>query len=709
MQDPSNGIPKDLIQHVHLICTQRFPYAPRLQLNQAYQYLFEAPKLVKQHAAMSWQYLTAPPDGTLFLTWASPSVEQFPSDGYIWAGPEERMMSDIGGYTIEIAVQHAGFRPHIDTLTNHQRRRYRLVQKNPNVNAAPPDRNLWLVHYSPAEPTRTMPASQVAMSRLQQIQFQQRSFIESQGQLEHREFMLHDRERWPTLRFAGNGRGIQAVQGYPQRTPGAPPNAMPHMANQRFAPQQYQQQQSQAAVGPSPAKRQRTSVGGAAPAAAHPPLVEYHDIEAEEEYAFGDYLDTMNQREVSRARYMVHHEWMEEVFSSPYMTQQIAPAYLGFGLMGELSGLTKDIFETVSDAVQLYNNTEKITADKMQVGGSVPAEKVQDFEKRVSEYLDQGHAEIKKMKEEHARKVEEMRKGRTLSKAEKRLRNARWTTGEAGEPAILNGLVSGKGAKEDAEQIVQDVRTDLAKEIVTQPLVHVVDRGGLRERVEQQPEPPTVNDSGPSDFELQQRLLQQRQQQHMQPRALEGITGAAAQQSANIPHPQQAPTSNVPATSAPPQQQQQQHTTVPAQAVDTSAELAGFDPDEHMDTLDESNFELEGMDLDIGDGPDFNFGDDPLGGSGNGTPQQQAQQAIGTTTAPQPASTAASSAPAPTAATPAAEQPVAADDTTFDDFTAGIDFGTGGDDDVDLGDLGMDNSAFGDAFHQDTPQGEGEP
>ncbi|GAM85671.1 hypothetical protein ANO11243_036780 [Dothideomycetidae sp. 11243] len=77
MQDPSYGIPREL----------------------AFQYLFDAPKVVKQHATMSWQYLTAPQDGTIFLTWAAPrNNDQFPSDGYFWEGPEERMMQEFGGY-----------------------------------------------------------------------------------------------------------------------------------------------------------------------------------------------------------------------------------------------------------------------------------------------------------------------------------------------------------------------------------------------------------------------------------------------------------------------------------------------------------------------------------------------------------------------------------------------------------------------------------
>lgn len=86
-------------QHVHLVSNQQFPFVGRMHIQQAFKYLFDAPQVVKQHATMSWRYLTAPRDGTVFLTWISPRYnEQFPSDGFLWAGPEERMVQEISGY-----------------------------------------------------------------------------------------------------------------------------------------------------------------------------------------------------------------------------------------------------------------------------------------------------------------------------------------------------------------------------------------------------------------------------------------------------------------------------------------------------------------------------------------------------------------------------------------------------------------------------------
>lgn len=77
-------------------------------LDQAWHYLLEAPKIVKQLAPMSWQYLSGPQDGTVFLTWAGPRTgNNFPTDGYIWAGQEEHIVQDFGGYVwLRLSHEH---------------------------------------------------------------------------------------------------------------------------------------------------------------------------------------------------------------------------------------------------------------------------------------------------------------------------------------------------------------------------------------------------------------------------------------------------------------------------------------------------------------------------------------------------------------------------------------------------------------------------
>ncbi|KAF4551337.1 Hypothetical protein D9617_13g098350 [Elsinoe fawcettii] len=737
MQDPSFGVPNPLAQHVHLVSNYNFPYAPRLSLTQAFETLFKAPQIVKQHATMSWKYFNPPPrDGETFLTWISPRYnDQYPSDGYIWAGQEERVFQEMNGYTIEIAIQHAGYQPRQDAVANHRRARYRLVQKNPNVNAPPPDRNLWLVHYGPSEPQRMMQPSQIPISRLQQVQLAQRSQIESQGPLEQNQFMLHDRERWPMLKA-----GRPGSQGVMPGQPGMPPNAMAHMANPRFGGQHYQQQ-AQAAVGPSPAKRQRTSMTGAPQTGAQ--LPEYHDLDAEDEFALGDYLDTLSQRDVSKARYIQHHEWMEEVFSSPFATSQIEPVYLGFGLMGELAGLTKGVFETVEKAAKQYHDSAK-AEDQVVVPAKVSPDQAKDFEKKVNEYLNEGQAQIKKMKEEHAKKIEEWRKGKTITKAEKRLRNARWAD-DPSRKTVLNGLASGKESAEPAESVVKEIENSFGSAIVSKPLNNLVERGGLKEKVVQ-PEPePATNDNldhanqdqnGPQD-PMQLPAPAQDHQTYQQPSPQ--TQPHIQQPQANQPQPSM---NQQPQRQAQQQQQMAQQQTTgqstpsaqPQQSIEDTA--MDFPTDDQLETMDTSNFEMEDIDMDIGDNTDFNFNDTLDTSTPQNTSAPAANPDTTSTTqappAPQPPQTTTQS-PAPqqsldptTASTnqqpdtnpsggDLSFHPTPGDNSAFDEFTAGdgfVDFGDGDDNlgdgagglgetpggGIDL-DLGMEGSAFGDAFH----------
>lgn len=98
LQDAQHANFKQL-PHVHLISSHKYPQFHQLNLDQAYQFLFEAPKVVKQIAPMTWQYLPGPQDGTVFLTWIGGRMaNSFATDGYVWADQEQRYTQDFGGY-----------------------------------------------------------------------------------------------------------------------------------------------------------------------------------------------------------------------------------------------------------------------------------------------------------------------------------------------------------------------------------------------------------------------------------------------------------------------------------------------------------------------------------------------------------------------------------------------------------------------------------
>lgn len=61
---------------------------------------------MREQAPVQWQYLDAPPDGTLFLTWQPTEYMgmNFASDGYVWGDAEQPFNSDVRGYVGHIQL-----------------------------------------------------------------------------------------------------------------------------------------------------------------------------------------------------------------------------------------------------------------------------------------------------------------------------------------------------------------------------------------------------------------------------------------------------------------------------------------------------------------------------------------------------------------------------------------------------------------------------
>ena len=99
MQDPSNGVPHQLLPHLACVNNFRYPTAQRLSLDSVFEYLLQAPQIVKQLQPMHWEYLNGPQDGTMYLCWQPPSRQgQFASDGYVWNDQESMFTQDVRGY-----------------------------------------------------------------------------------------------------------------------------------------------------------------------------------------------------------------------------------------------------------------------------------------------------------------------------------------------------------------------------------------------------------------------------------------------------------------------------------------------------------------------------------------------------------------------------------------------------------------------------------
>lgn len=369
-------------------------------------------------------------------------------------------------------------------MATHSRKRYRIVStKIPN--AAQPDPSLWIVHYSRAPQNDQIPANRIPPTPQVQQSLNQRRFLQSQGQLARKEFLLHDRNNWPTINFPQQ----MGQQGFAQPQPGyqgAPP-ARPGY----YPPQGHP---AAAAPAPPPAKVSRAH---RAPSAAIAAAAGEFALE-DEDVSSGDVLDVLTPREVSKMRYVQHHEWMEEIFSSPYSISQITPVSLGLGRKGELQALTDGFFDAPNAEGQGEENVPDAT--KLE-----PA-KAEEFADRVTKKVADMTAEIEKLKKQHAQRMERFNRSSLFKDAELRLRQSAAHPDESGpEVWRLEGriivpseddaappldFVEEEKAKYKVDDVVRGVEDTWKKQIKPEPKVSCVEKGGLLEKIEPEPKEP---------------------------------------------------------------------------------------------------------------------------------------------------------------------------------------------------------------------------
>ncbi|KAH9869601.1 hypothetical protein IAQ61_006809 [Plenodomus lingam] len=454
--DPSAHVPGNILQHVHLVSSYRFPALPALQPAQALEYLIKGPQITRDTSPVAWTYFPSPPpDGTIILTWQPPRMAtQFASDGMVWADVEQMYDVNVRGYNIQIAVHNSGYIYSHEQYTSHARFRYRIAAGPGTI-----DPNLWLVHYRPAEQIHRIPASQIPMSREVQEMLRARAQLQNAGPLMRKEFMLVDQANWPKVEFGQLGQPAARGQQQPYYNPMQP--GRPYAAQ------------------PPPAKRQRVPAQPQARQPAPGAMLPDTSLE-EEENATQDAFDFLTPREISLSRYKQHHEWMEEIFSSPYAVGKIAPIDLGLGLMGELAPLTAGILDVSGAETPEMAKTDY----KIKTYYKLQPEQLKDFEKRVADYTAKEQAEIEKMKSDHARKIAQLKRTRTYIKAERRLRDLSRSMDSDAEDANANPV----------EDVVRDLEKSLGVKFDTKTSTVCVEKGGYIEA--QQPSPPQSQVNG---------------------------------------------------------------------------------------------------------------------------------------------------------------------------------------------------------------------
>ncbi|KAK1249041.1 hypothetical protein MKX07_002557 [Trichoderma sp. CBMAI-0711] len=469
--NPSNSVPQDLMPHVHLISSYRYPAIPRLDFNEVAKWLMAAPQIARDQAPFFWTYLDKPADGTILLTWQPLSRlgTNFATDGFVWAPPEQIYKHDLGnGLMLEIYYLKAGYIPG-EQFALHARRRFRLVPVPGHPNPPQPDPNLFIVHYGPAEMNDRIPVAMIPYDdRVNQI-MQQRHFLQRAGQIRRKEFMLSDRVNWPSLpeltrQQLGpqmNPRGVPQQMAYPAQPPA--PGPPTKRARQSQAQAQAQAQAQQAAALPP----------------GMPPVDAAFDDE--EDISRGDMFDHLTPREISMSRYQQNHEWMEEILSSAYRIGQITPADLGLGLKGELASLTEGIF--TAQGGEAYSQAP----EKAYVGRLDPGQ-ADEFRKRVDKYVSSTQAEMRRMEEEHQKAMAALREHSLLKTKERELRAIH------DGPGVVHGMHQSEDepagrhvSKHSIDQIVHEVEASLGRKIVDLPLSKRIQDGGYQAPA---PEPP---------------------------------------------------------------------------------------------------------------------------------------------------------------------------------------------------------------------------
>jgi len=277
--------------------------------------------------------------------------------------------------------------------------------------------------------------------------------------------MLHDRNNWPTINLP-NGSMPQPWN----PNSNYPSNVISQMSRSHQSYMMQQQAANHAAMGPSPAKRQR-QVGpshGHGPNRSQMPMMPNDSSIEEEDTINGDAMDTLTPRDISANRYIQHHLWMEEIFSSPYGTSQIVPVELGLGRRGEIESLTREFF----DAPRSGETTKTKGAIPPRVG-RLEDGKAKDFTAKAAQRVAQLNEEMEKLKKQHAKRTEKLSRGDVIKKAEQKLRNL---------SLDKRGSDNHAGNTDEVVDLIEKVQAFLGQGIRVIKEVECVQRGGLEER-----------------------------------------------------------------------------------------------------------------------------------------------------------------------------------------------------------------------------------
>ncbi|KAK4201810.1 hypothetical protein QBC40DRAFT_197581 [Triangularia verruculosa] len=491
MSDPSYNVHQDLLPHVHLISTFRYPLISRVELNDVTKWLLQAPGIARDKAPFYWTYLDCPADSTIFLMWQPTARRgnEFSSDGYYWASPEVMLTHPIGnGLILEIFFQKCGWRSG-EQFTMHSRRRFRLAHpQGAAANLPQIDPNLWIVHYGPSEKQDRFPTASLGVPPQIQNIMQNRQHLFQLGQIVRKEFMLSDRVNWPQIPFPQRGQSIYVPP--MQQQPMNPRNAYLGGPGGPGQPQ-------------SKRRGQQAQPGHPMGAAGYPSAE--GALDDDEDIHRGDMFDHLSPREMSMHRYQQNHEWMEEILSSPYRIGQLEVSDLGLGKKGALASLTEGIFEAQSGDV-LDRPPKKPYTGRLEPGVA------DTMHERTQKKIAEIQAEMQKMTALHEKRKSQFQANTAIRDAETELRTS--TQGVGREPWRLEGRLEDdededttRKPSRSIEEITADVEKLLGTKAVTVPEVSRIQDGGYQQLAPEpeviQPPPNQLSAPGPAELSRQ--------------------------------------------------------------------------------------------------------------------------------------------------------------------------------------------------------------
>ena len=391
---------------------------------------------------------------------------------------------------LEMFFNRAGFRPNYEQFTLHSRRRYRL-SSNPTI---------WLVCYRPSDqqyPVRNAPIQEAQRALLKEREMLNRSGMGMQ--LLRKDFMLNDSNNFPTITFPGHNSAR-----HPQQTNEYPSNVMAHLSkNQQAAYKQQQQQQWQlrheqgGMTGDefgNPSKRQRrdSSLRGAPSMTAIPTSRRSNAERDEDREDPLDYMDSVTPRELAMHRYVQHHEWLEEVLSSPYDTYRIVPPQLGLGRKGELESLTRDFFDAptaihtgktlskprvIKSIEQVKENEPAVDDVSIARVGRLEEGKAHEFEEKAASRMAKITAEIEEMQQKHAKLISSLKAETDFKIAEREMEisTRKLLTSGFDQPADLD--------RQRSDELLQTLEKKVGKSIKSVPFLECLEKGGREEYV----------------------------------------------------------------------------------------------------------------------------------------------------------------------------------------------------------------------------------